>query len=132
VARTIEKLILCYKADAGKMSALFDSARKMFALGGCQLCTLTHGIAGEKRDWAASKDTYNVPIEYAHKDELAGDLGSLVRDRLPAVVAVCGRDYLLLLDSKNIAALGGTVAALNGEIRSSATRQGLAFPGPRA
>jgi len=128
VARTIDRLILCYKADSGKVSALFDSARKMFALGGCQLCTLTHGVAGEKRDWSASKASYHVPIEYTHRDELAGDLGDLVRDKLPAVVAVCEREYLLLLDDKAIHALNGTVAALNGEIRSRANRLGLAFP----
>jgi hypothetical protein len=130
-ARTIEKLILCYNADAGKVSALFGSARKMFALGGCKLTALTHNLAGERHDWVASKNTYNVPIEYTHRDELGGDLGMLVRDRLPAVVAVCAREYLLLLDAKDVAGLGGTVAALNGEIRARATRQGLVFPGYR-
>jgi hypothetical protein len=130
-ARPIDKLILCYNADAGKISALFGSARKMFALGGCRLVALTHNLAGERHDWAASKSSYHVPIEYAYKDELGGDLGTLVRERLPAVVAVCGREYLLLLDSKDVAGLGGTVAALNGEIRTRATRQGLAFPSPR-
>jgi hypothetical protein len=130
-ARPIDKLILCFNADRGKISALFDSARKMLALGGCRLGSLTHNLAGERRDWAASKASYNVPIEYAYKDELGGDLGTLVRDRLPSVVAVCGRDYLLLLEAKDVAGLGGTVAALNGEIRTRASRQGLAFPGSR-
>jgi hypothetical protein len=130
-ARPIDKLILCFNADAGKVSAFFDSARKMLALGACKLSSLTHNLAGERRDWAASKSSYNVPIEYAYKDELGGDLGTLVRDKLPSVVAVCGRDYLLLLDAKDVTGLGGTVAALNGEIRARATRQGLAFPGPR-
>jgi hypothetical protein len=126
--RMIDRLVLCYNADAGRLSALFDSARKALFLGGCQLCTLTHGLAGEKSNWVASKQSYGVPIEYAHRDELGGDLGTLVRDRLPAVVAVCGTDYILLLDSKDIAGLH-TVAALNGEIRSHAKRLGLAFPG---
>jgi hypothetical protein len=129
--RPVDRLILCYNADAGKLSALFDSARKMFALGGCSLCSLTHGLAGEKHDWSASKASYCVPIEYAHRDELAGDLGTLVRDRLPAVVAVTGKEYVLLLDRADVAKLGGTVAALNGEIRVRATRAGLEFPSGR-
>jgi hypothetical protein len=128
VARRIDKLILCFKTDSGKVNALVGSARKMFAVGGCRLSALTHSLAGERRDWSASKESYHVPIEYSHRDELAGDLGDLVRERLPAVVAVCERDYLLLLDGKDVAALNGTVAALNGEIRTRATKLGLAFP----
>ncbi len=50
-AQRIRRLILIYNADAGKLSALVDSARKVLKLNGCALCSITHGLAGEKDEW---------------------------------------------------------------------------------
>lgn len=64
-------LIFVYNADSGLVAALFDSAHKLLSPStyDCQLCALTHGLAGEREQWSAFLKTLDVPMEFLHRDE---------------------------------------------------------------
>ena len=62
--RTIDRLLFVYNANSGKWNAILDGAKKLLAVDGCPLCSLTHGVFGEKAEWRACKESFGVPVEY--------------------------------------------------------------------
>jgi len=125
----IERLIFVYNADSGRLSAMIDSARKLLQIDGCTLCSITHGLAGEKDDWKSCRDEMGVPVDYLHKDELEGEVAALVGDALPCVVATApGGRLEVLLPPGVIDRCQGSVDDLRGRLRVHAAMKGLAFP----
>ena len=76
--KLVRRLILIYDADAGAMSALVDSARKLFKLNGCALCSITHGLAGEKSEWKTCRAEIGVPVDHLHRGEVFSPLRQVV------------------------------------------------------
>ncbi len=70
-SESIGGLVFVYNADSGFVSAIFDSAHKLLSPStyDCQLCALTHGLAGPREQWSAFLKTLSVPIEFLHRDE---------------------------------------------------------------
>lgn len=124
----IERLLFVYAADSGLVSAWVDSARKLLRLKGCTLCSLTHGLAGERLDWRECKDELGVPIDYLHRDELPPALEQAVGRRLPCVVAQAGGRLAVLLDPAALERCQGSVSDLRGRLRAHAAMSGLALP----
>jgi len=126
--RTIERLIFVFDADSGALSAFFDSAKKALRLGGCALCTITHGLAGERSEWKECKEELGVPVEYVHRDEIAPELQEALRGELPAVVAEAGGQRIQLMDRDALERCRGSVADLRGRMVYFASTHGLALP----
>ncbi len=124
----IDQLVLVYNADAGLASALQDSAKKLFQLNGCTLCSITHGVAGERTEWKECKAAFGVPVAYFHRDDMPDDLRAATSGELPAVVAKVGREYVHLLGPDTLARCNGKVADLKGRIRHHARLRGLTLP----
>ena len=132
--RTIDRLLFVFAANSGLLSAAIDSARKLLARRGCALCSITHGLAGEKREWAECRDEIGVPVDYVHLDELTPELraalggGEAVADRLPAVVAAVAGGLLPLIGPEVLERCEGSVADLRRRLETHAARNDLAFP----
>jgi len=54
-ASTTPRLLLVYHADSGRWQVLRDAAHKLVSPDAypCTLCTLTHGVMGERSAWRA-------------------------------------------------------------------------------
>jgi hypothetical protein len=126
--RSIDRLLFVFSADAGTFNAFLDSARKLLRIKGCTLCTITHGLAGEKSEWRDCKEEIGVPVDYIHRDELSGELRSLVGDQLPCIVAQTGNDLVLLLAPDVLERCQGSVADLKGRLTYFASINRLALP----
>jgi len=113
----VDQLIFIYDANAGKVSAFLDSAKKVLMVGGCALCTITHGILGEKQAWKNCQEELGVPINYYHKDEVPALIQEVVQGRLPCILAQMGRRYLMLLEPEVLKRCRGNVDDLKGRIR---------------
>ena len=123
--RPIDELILIYNAKSGLTGAFVDSAKKLFQLKGCTLCSITHGLAGERPDWQDCKAALGVPITYYHRDDRPAQLAHLTAADLPCILARSGEDYIKLLDPDALARCNGKVADLRGRLRHRATLEGL-------
>jgi hypothetical protein len=123
--RPIDKLLFIFAADSGSFNALLDSAKKFLRIKNCTLCSITHGLAGEKSEWRECRDELGVPIEYLHRDELSGDLKALVAASLPCVVADSGGDLIVLLKPEVLERCQGSVADFKGRLRYFAASHGL-------
>jgi hypothetical protein len=126
--RTIERLIFVFDADSGALSAFFDSAKKALRLGGCALCTITHGLAGERSEWRECKEELGVPVAYVHRDEVGPKLTEVLGGKLPAVVAEAGGELVQLMDRDALERCRGSVADLRGRMVYFASTHHLALP----
>jgi hypothetical protein len=127
--RTIDRLIFVFDADSGALNAFFDSARKTLNLGGCALCSITHGIAGERSEWKDCRDEIGVPVDYVHRDEVDDDLRAASGGELPCVVADAGDELVRLIDRDVLERCKGSVADFRGRLGFFASMHGLALPG---
>lgn len=126
-ARPIDELILIFNATSGTAGAIVDSAKKLFRIKGCTLCSITHGLAGERPEWQECKVALGVPIRYYHRDDLPPELGHLAGTRLPCILARTGREYVLLLEPEALERCNGKVPDLRGRLRHRAALEGLAL-----
>lgn len=95
--RRVQKLILVFDADSGRLAALLESLRKVFGVGGCALCRITHGLAGERREWKRRRAELGLPVDYLHRDQLRGRLQAAAAGRLPCVLAETVSGPMILL-----------------------------------
>jgi hypothetical protein len=126
--RRIDRLIFVFNAGSGSFNAFLDSARKLLQINGCTLCSITHGLAGEKSDWKECKEEIGVPVDYVHKDELWPALETAVHGKLPCVVAKAGDDLVLLLGPDVLDRCKGSVADLKGRLTVFSSMNGLELP----
>lgn len=127
----ITRLVFVFNADSGKLNALVDSAKKLLMINGCSLCTITHGLAGEKGSWKECKEELGLPVDYVHRDELTPRMVEVIADRFPAVLAETGDGALrMLLTPDVLDRCKGSVADLRGRLRTNATMTNLTFPTP--
>jgi hypothetical protein len=123
----IEELVLVYNADSGLVSALADSARKLLRIKGCTLCSITHGLAGERAEWQECKTAFGAPITYYHRDDVPPQLRQVAADRLPCILARAGSEYVLLMEPDSLERCNGKVADLRGRLRHRASLLGLSL-----
>jgi hypothetical protein len=126
--KTIDQLILVYKADSGAFSAFVDSAKKLLMINGCSLCSITHGLTGEKSEWRHCREELGVPVDYVHRDEVDEELHRLVGDQLPCIVAEAGGERTVLLGPEVLQRCRGSVADLKGRINYFASLHRLELP----
>ena len=126
--RTIDRLIFVFNAGSGTFNAFVDSAKKLLMIRGCTLCSITHGLAGEKSEWRDCKEEIGVPVDYVHKDEVTPALGRVVQDRLPCILAETGGEPIFLLGPDVLERCQGSVADLKGRLNYFASANQLAFP----
>ena len=115
--RKVDRLIFIYDANSGKIGAFLDSTKKLLMIGGCALCTITHGILGEKTEWKECKEELGVPIAYYHKNEIPEYLQEMVSDHLPCILAQAGGKAFMLLEPEVLKRCRGNVGDLKGRIR---------------
>jgi len=129
--RIIERLIFVFNAGSGTFNAFVDSAKKLLMIRGCTLCSITHGLAGEKSEWRDCKEEIGVPVDYVHKDEITPALARVLGDgdaNLPCVVAEAGGELILLLGPDVLDRCKGSVADLKGRLGVFSAMKGLELP----
>lgn len=126
---SVEKLIFVYRADTGRVNALIDSAKKLLMIRGCTLCSITHGLAGEKQEWRTCREEIGVPVEVVHRDELHGEVARAVGEALPCVVAQVDGELSVLLDPEILQRCLGSVADFKARLKLKAAMRSLEIPG---
>lgn len=124
----IDRLILVYNADSGALASFVDSAKKLLMINGCSLCSITHGLTGERSEWRHCKEELGVPVDSVHRDEVDHELGTVVGDRLPCIVAVHGDERTVLLGPDVLQRCRGSVADLKGRLNYFASMNRLELP----
>lgn len=125
----MERLILVYAADSGMLSAIQDSAKKLFRLKACSLCSITHGLLGEKEEWKDYTAEIGVPVDYYHRDEIPTEIRTSAGDDLPVILAQVNGKAVPLLSRQILEQCGGSVSALRRTLRQQAIQKNLEIRG---
>ncbi|MCI0602794.1 hypothetical protein L0156_07245 [bacterium] len=125
----IARLILIYNADSGKWNTLVDIARKLLSIDECDLCSITYGALGEKREWKDCKEELALRVDTFHRDEIRGTSLEQFSTSLPSVIAETEEGKMaLLLSNEELATCHGSPSDLKGKILQSAAEKDLEFP----
>ncbi|MBN2155547.1 MAG: hypothetical protein JW776_05855 [Candidatus Lokiarchaeota archaeon] len=65
------KLVFVYNADGGTINGIKDYFHKIFSPStyDCNLCGISFGLGGMKRDWKTYIEELTFPVEFLHRDE---------------------------------------------------------------
>ena len=126
--RPIERLVLVYGADSGRLNALVDSAKKLLRVKGCSLCAITHGLAGERSEWRECREALGVPIDTYHRDEMPPDVAAALGGGVPAVLAQSDGGLQMLMGPEVLDRLQGGIADFRGRLLTHAAMKGLSLP----
>ncbi len=99
------RLVFVYAADSGRWNALLDLAHKTLRPESyeCNLCKLTYGPLGMKKEWKRFLDQLPLRTDFLHRDEFARRAPDLAV-ALPALLLEEGGTRRVLLDGAAIAA----------------------------
>lgn len=125
--RPIDRLILVFAAESGAFHAFLDSAKKVLRIKGCTLCSITHGLVGEKAEWKTCREELGVPVDSVHLDEIDSELAQVIDGQVPCIVAQTGDDKVLLLGPDVLERCRGSVADLKGRLFTHAAGKGLSL-----
>jgi hypothetical protein len=126
--RPIERLVLVYGADSGRLNALVDSAKKLLRVKGCSLCAITHGLAGERSEWRECREALGVPIDTYHRDEMPPDVAAALGAGVPAVLAQSDGGLQMLMGPEVLDRLQGGISDFRGRLLTHAAMKGLSLP----
>jgi len=96
-------LIFVYNADSGLFNTMADIGHKIFSPSTykCDLCSLTHGVFSERKEWHAFVDNLDIETRFLHRDEFIQEYPS-IKDKLPAIFIQHDADLKLCIDSKTL------------------------------
>jgi len=99
-----ERIIFVYNANSSLFAQLTDYAHKIISpqTYKCNLCRLTYGNLGMKREWKEFIQHLSFKIIFLHKDEFLKDYPSFSHVSFPAVFKEKNGTVLTLITSKEI------------------------------
>lgn len=110
------QLIFIYKADAGLVPDVTGAVKKAFTgTSGCTLCNATYGIATEKGDWKAFRESLTPAPIFYHRNEIPKDVQSYLQKQkleLPIVLRESGTGYEIVLSTEELATCDGSSECL--------------------
>ena len=97
------KLIFVYNANSGLFNSLTDTAHKLFSpeTYSCNLCAITYGSFGMKKDWKEFLKSIDIPMEFLHRNELKKKYG-ISNINLPAILFKEENEPKLWINSESI------------------------------
>ena len=100
---SVPQLIFVYNADSGLFNTLSDMAHKLLSPDtyACNLCALTHGHFGPRREWTAFLKSLDIPCTFLHHDEFIRQYG-LEDIALPAVFVADGPVLEVCIDADTL------------------------------
>jgi hypothetical protein len=99
-----KKLIFVYNADSGFFSTLTDFAHKIISPDtySCNLCKITYGNTGVKKEWKDFIQSLSIKSEFLHKDEFIKKYPDENNQEFPCVFVLQNNKLKLLISAKEI------------------------------
>ena len=99
-------IIFVYNADSGLLNAVKDYVHKIASpkTYSCNLCAITFGNLGMKKDWKTFIANLNFPVEFLHRDEFF-ERYHLENIKFPSAFIRRGADISLFITQKEMNSL---------------------------
>ena len=98
-----DTIIFVYNADSGLFNMLTDYFQKMVSPSkySCNLCAITFGGTGMKKEWKTFIAGLDLPVEFLHRDEFLNRYPAM-DVKFPAAFVKSGSDISLLITHTEI------------------------------
>jgi len=99
-----DKLLFVYNANSSIFSVATDYVHKIVSpeTYSCNLCKLTYGNLGMKKEWKDFIVNIDVPVSFLHKDELTKEYPDKNLISLPVIFVASEKGLSLLISSEEI------------------------------
>ena len=108
-----------YHANGGILGELSYVALKLFRVGHCSLCDITHTLAWKKKEWQACEVGFNVPFKLLHLNERDAATADFTDGNTPCVIAETDNGKVMLLTNHQLDAIQGDVAVFDAALRKA-------------
>jgi hypothetical protein len=101
----MKSLIFIYNAKSDGINKAFDFAHKIISTKtySCDLCSLTHGNFGERKEWTELLKTSELDIIFYHKDEF--DKVFKTQFKYPVILEKNNNDFNEFISSNEISTI---------------------------
>ena len=109
----VHRLTAVYNADGGLRGDLAYVYGKLRGTTECALCDITHRGGGlrRNREWDQMVCNLDVPVDVVHLNERSTEVMEASAERTPCVLAHTDAGVVMLLDPKDLKAVGGDANA---------------------
>jgi len=116
-----QSIIFIYNADSGWFNGLTDYVHKIVSpeTYNCNLCAITYGNLGMKRQWSNYLKNLSLPVKFLHKDEIVDK--SMTTIALPAIILSDEQTSKLMASAEEIndlTSLDDLIALMNDKLKS--------------
>ena len=96
------KLLFVYNAKSDPLNMIFDFAHKIISpkTYACDLCHLTHGNFGERKEWTVFLQASSIDLDFYHSDEFEKEFET--KFKYPIVLKSVDSHFEVLLDAQKI------------------------------
>jgi hypothetical protein len=126
--KVIRRLIGVYHADGGLRGEMAYAIGKIRGSAHCGLCDITHRGLRPRRAWTAMVADLPVPVDLLHLNERDPDLREVTDGLTPCILAVTDPRLFILLDRRELDAVGGDVDRFSRLLARSIESLGLVWP----
>lgn len=123
--QTIDAITGVYHADGGLVGELRYVVGKLRGTAHCALCDITHGVTGKKAGFSACELRLPVPMHLVHLNERSREVQQATEGQTPCVVAHTANGVVMLLGSRELDALGGSIPAFEAALDSAMAERSL-------
>lgn len=119
----MKRLIIVYNANAGIAAGVMDSVHKLVSPSTypCQLCAVSYGLVGMRREWRAFLDGLGLETVFHHRPDFRAAFPQAADWPLPLIaVEDAGEPHTLVsaADFAGIPDLAALIAVMHGRLRS--------------
>jgi hypothetical protein len=100
---TSRHLVFVYNADGGRINGIKDYFHKIFSPStyDCNLCGISFGLGGMKKDWKTYIEDLPLPVEFLHRDEFNEQYPQLQKE-FPSAWLKQNENMELLISAKEM------------------------------
>lgn len=126
--KTKAEIIFVYNADSGLANSLIDYGKKYVSPSkyDCQLCMISYGQFGMKKDWKTFVGSLAYPVSFLHKNEFIEKYPK-ISTTLPAMLIISDDKLTALLNSTDFDKIHNLIE-LKAKVRHVLYKQGAERP----
>jgi len=109
----MKDLFFVYNAESSYINMIFDAGHKIISPGNYnrQLCALTHGKFGEKKEWKNFREGITAKTEFLHRDQFEIKFG--VKYEYPVVLKKESGAFKIVLTRDDISQFNNVDEPIN-------------------
>lgn len=111
----MNRIVMIYNAESGWMNKFTDWSHKMFSPSSyeCDLCSLSHGNFGMKKNWEEKQKSLPFPVSYYYKDSFVKEFPDFKPQQFPLVLLQKNKKFEELLNSEKLSKIDTPQAFFN-------------------